>query len=266
MPCPICKSISTTGISLGNGNVIHSSCYSTLVKTWADTEDSLIKARVAVIENERNLIKSQQISSLLKRLFSGGSTPEILKNKLNDLKFQLKQTEIRYEEINSRVIPLFDLMLDYPPDWNGRVSQVKRRDVRCNSCGGSQQLQVHHVTPLSKGGNNRLSNLTLLCERCHRKEHGDKLFTYKNESTEILAISKRVQAIQEAIIQGRDVEFLYKKPADSTYKKRKIKPTRLKEYEYGSADGATLCLEGYCYSRREDRVFALKRMRDFRSV
>lgn len=49
----------------------------------------------------------------------------------------------------------------------------------CQGCGLKEDpkkptLQVHHVIPLSEGGTNDLSNLTLFCARCHKKEHAKK--------------------------------------------------------------------------------------------
>ena len=32
-------------------------------------------------------------------------------------------------------------------------------------------IEVHHIVPLSKGGNNQLENLITLCYDCHKKEH-----------------------------------------------------------------------------------------------
>ena len=35
----------------------------------------------------------------------------------------------------------------------------------------SGTLQVHHLTPISKGGDHSLSNLQTVCQSCHAKEH-----------------------------------------------------------------------------------------------
>ncbi len=45
---------------------------------------------------------------------------------------------------------------------------------RCQLC--SEQgltLDIHHIVPLSEGGNNELPNLQLLCPNCHRREHDE---------------------------------------------------------------------------------------------
>jgi len=38
---------------------------------------------------------------------------------------------------------------------------------RCISCGSSENLEIHHIKPLSEGGKAELENLVLLCKDCH---------------------------------------------------------------------------------------------------
>ncbi|NEU55527.1 HNH endonuclease [Halorussus sp. MSC15.2] len=68
---------------------------------------------------------------------------------------------------------------DYPSDWGRRRKRVYERDnYTCQNCGarggphGSAELHAHHGVPLSKGGSNRMSNLTTYCKRCHEAIHG----------------------------------------------------------------------------------------------
>ncbi|CAH0304748.1 HNH endonuclease [Priestia megaterium] len=46
----------------------------------------------------------------------------------------------------------------------------------CGNCGSESDLQIHHVVPLSNGGNNVLTNLTRLCNECHSATHGGHNF------------------------------------------------------------------------------------------
>jgi hypothetical protein len=70
--------------------------------------------------------------------------------------------------------------IGYPPDWNERRNQVKKRDgYHCQKCGWpkgfqrlSRNLHVHHKRQISNGGDNRLDNLITLCHVCHKKEAG----------------------------------------------------------------------------------------------
>jgi 5-methylcytosine-specific restriction endonuclease McrA len=59
---------------------------------------------------------------------------------------------------------------------NGELREaIKQRDeFTCRLCLnelGSYNLQVHHIVPVSNGGNDDLSNLVLLCYDCHTELH-----------------------------------------------------------------------------------------------
>lgn len=43
---------------------------------------------------------------------------------------------------------------------------------KCEDCGTSQNLTIHHVTPKKDGGSNNITNLKVLCRCCHDKVHG----------------------------------------------------------------------------------------------
>ena len=53
-----------------------------------------------------------------------------------------------------------------------RRSELERADYRCESCGRPGALEVHHKTPLHKGGDPwAASNLQVLCRGCHLRHH-----------------------------------------------------------------------------------------------
>ncbi|MBK7672469.1 MAG: HNH endonuclease [bacterium] len=54
-----------------------------------------------------------------------------------------------------------------------RAVVLARDRHRCTNpgCGSTRFLEVHHVTPRSRGGTNRAENLTTLCNRCHGFAH-----------------------------------------------------------------------------------------------
>ncbi len=61
---------------------------------------------------------------------------------------------------------------DYPEDWQSfRENALARDSYRCRNCGSTQDLDVHHIVPLSRGGTNHLDNLVTLCRRCHTGVH-----------------------------------------------------------------------------------------------
>lgn len=63
---------------------------------------------------------------------------------------------------------------NYGKDWNkARNAAIKRDNGKCNFCGCSGDIHVHHIRPLSRGGTNEPYNLVTLCADCHRREHKD---------------------------------------------------------------------------------------------
>lgn len=50
---------------------------------------------------------------------------------------------------------------------------IKRYGSICSNlgCSTKENLIIHHVQPISKGGGNHLNNLIILCESCHKLKH-----------------------------------------------------------------------------------------------
>lgn len=45
-----------------------------------------------------------------------------------------------------------------------------RYDNKCNYCGSTENLEIDHIIPLSRGGTNDPDNLQILCKTCNRKK------------------------------------------------------------------------------------------------
>jgi len=264
--CQICNKDASAGIPLSNGNKFHKQCLELILK-----EPIEYNTKLGALENGlyRLKIKLRGKSSIGAKLFSILSKPDNtieqieieIENKQKEIS-QLKQNILKIEqELDKRVKSFYDYYLTYPPDWEERKKDVKERDKHhCSECGSNNDLHVHHKIPLSKGGSNQISNLILLCASCHSKEHGGKSFDKEFTHSES-AFSKRVTIINNAIKDGRKIEFGYRKPTDKGYKKRLIKPYELVNIDHRSGNDATLCISGFCELRNADRKFALKRMR-----
>ena len=57
---------------------------------------------------------------------------------------------------------------------NLREKVLWRDGYRCQRCGATINLQMHHIIPRNKGGTNTLDNLITLCAKCHRELHEGK--------------------------------------------------------------------------------------------
>jgi 5-methylcytosine-specific restriction endonuclease McrA len=52
-----------------------------------------------------------------------------------------------------------------------RKQVLRRHGWRCQECGSSQHLEVHHLVKRSQLGDDEDENLISLCATCHRKRH-----------------------------------------------------------------------------------------------
>ena len=58
------------------------------------------------------------------------------------------------------------------PDYQVLRDQVLKRDVwRCQLCGTSNNLEVHHIKSRCRLGDDTLQNLITLCAKCHATIH-----------------------------------------------------------------------------------------------
>ena len=51
---------------------------------------------------------------------------------------------------------------------------LERDGWRCQSCGCIESLQVHHIQPRGRLGDDMAENLITLCVVCHQKAHGQR--------------------------------------------------------------------------------------------
>jgi len=56
---------------------------------------------------------------------------------------------------------------------NGKLLNevLKRDDYRCQGCGNTRHLELHHIIFRSQGGKDEADNLVMLCRRCHQRTH-----------------------------------------------------------------------------------------------
>ena len=64
-----------------------------------------------------------------------------------------------------------------------RIKQriIKQHDSKCQSCGYKGTVDLHHIIPKNKGGNDNEENLMLLCYPCHLKIEGRNMSESSNK-------------------------------------------------------------------------------------
>ena len=59
------------------------------------------------------------------------------------------------------------------PEWAKiRADIFTVRGCRCEFCGSSHVLHIHHVSYDNFGGQEEPEDLVILCKKCHSREHG----------------------------------------------------------------------------------------------
>lgn len=265
--CRICKESALDGINLSNGEIIHESCLESIQAKELEIRNQ-IDEQLRIRNSLINEIKRRK--GLLFKFVSKFTKPTSniaeIEKKIYFVVTKAYQLSSSLYSLKKIVTDIYDYFLTYPPDWDKRRKKVAERDgEQCNDCRNLTYLHLHHVVPLSRGGDNRLENLELLCEKCHSRRHSIRHFPpeiIKNET----AFSKRVSNIRYAIINRRRIKFGYKKPTDEHHQQRTVNPTELINIPHATNNGSTLCVRGYCELRNAERTFALKRMRGLKVI
>jgi 5-methylcytosine-specific restriction endonuclease McrA len=69
-------------------------------------------------------------------------------------------------------------------EWAWLRREILKRDQsRCQICGSTTNLQVDHITPISKGGSNSPRNLWTLCADCHTRKTGRPTMSRASQRT-----------------------------------------------------------------------------------
>lgn len=198
---------------------------------------------------------------------------EVLKTKKTNISFKIEQLRIEQRDFSASnqtqsnemrkgaeaiyviVKSLFDFWPEYPPDWEDRKFRIKdSRARKCEGCGTKHgPFHIHHKSPLSQGGNHKNLNLALLCEDCHKGQHGVQKFS---EGRTIKASEKTIRntsILEKAIKTNNAVEFKYRK-FDGEVSHRIIDPHEMILVKNSK------CVRGFCHLRNEDRSFKISRI------
>ena len=89
-----------------------------------------------------------------------------------------------------------------------RILAVLTGKNKCAECGKGGKLTVDHILPLSRGGNNKLENLQLMCEQCNKTKSnsiiGEKNGTVTTKS--MLLSSMRTQHLIGEVATGESFD------------------------------------------------------------
>lgn len=127
---------------------------------------------LAHLEEERVRRESPEYKAQLE-----AEKAERLKREKESIAYRLKEKQrvrdlekqVRQELIDSG--ELFGDQTKRPPIPREVVDAVFRRDGgRCQECGATEDLQLDHIIPFSKGGATSVENLQLLCGKCNREK------------------------------------------------------------------------------------------------
>ena len=87
---------------------------------------------------------------------------------------------------------------------------MQRDNRKCQVCGKEYSGQVHHILPRSQGGTNELSNLIILCGKCHMviSPVPEWLITklWQIPAEEISATSQAIQNKIDEVVRQREVD------------------------------------------------------------
>lgn len=257
--CIICGQPCSDFIGLTNGTRVHAQCYDSVVDSRASLKKEIIR-----LNTEKAILfkKLRRASSLVGKLgiaiFKSRNTTDQIQQLIDSLTLTLKDNATALEKNNQLLFDIHNYWKTYPSDWEERRLTVRdRASNSCELCGSTLgEKHIHHKTPIAKGGSHQLSNLLLLCVRCHSNAHGGRNVSREDRpfrETGNSGFQNKVDLIQEAIDQKATVRFSYQKYAGRK-SVRAIRPEGLKTV------GQSLCVYGHCYLRKGNRSFAIKRM------
>lgn len=90
----------------------------------------------------------------------------------------------------------------------GKRFQVLERDMfTCQYCGAKApfvNLEIDHIVPVSKGGDNDLGNLITACEKCNQGKYNNEIDKATAKSLQREMIKRHVSNLFNVIIESDD--------------------------------------------------------------
>jgi len=194
----------TTGLALVQGNQV---IFGTELSHRGQVIKNNIESRRSLRRSRRNRKTRYRQARFLNRTRPQGWLAPSLEHRVLTIMTWVRKF-IKFTPIGSIVSELvrFDLQQIENPEISGieyqqgellgyevREYLLEKWDRKCAYCGAENvPLQVEHIHPKSKGGSNRISNLTLACESCNTKKGVQSITDFLAKKPDVL---KKVTAL-----------------------------------------------------------------------
>jgi 5-methylcytosine-specific restriction endonuclease McrA len=172
-------------------------------------KDSLASRR-AIRRSRRNRNTRYRQARFLNRTRPKGWLPPSLESRIANIGTWVKRL-MRLSPIQavSQELVRFDTQLMENPEISGveyqqgtlhgyevREYLLEKRGRKCAYCGKKDvSLEIEHIQPKSKGGSDRISNLTLACRSCNEKKGNNPVEAFLKDRPDVL---KRISARAKA--------------------------------------------------------------------
>ncbi len=261
--CKICKSSAAKEewIYLTDGSRIHSACYDQISSYISNKETELDELKRKKEELRKKWKRERGFIAKIRRIFSSEIFDEQVFWSETNMLSEAIDTLSKYiiekrEKIDLILCKLYDFWPEIPPDWEDRRQLLIDEFNYCTQCKKfgtrSTSLHVHHIVPISKGGSHRLSNLEVLCEKCHQRKHHRRSFPYQDKPY-LSSIQKKIQTFQNAIDKSKYLKFNYRLYSGEK-DKHIVKPIGIKR------SSETILLYGFCYLSNQERKFSISKI------
>jgi len=282
--CRFCNESEGERIALLDGSTLHQACCNELQRQLLDIgsyvtsiDHELSGARKKLTFTSQLKLKFFQFVQPQRQILREGD-PADLRKKIEILERDREIAKEKERIFLNLLTQAHEVWPTYPPDWSTRrASAWTAGGGACSECGDRGALDVHHLRPIREGGTHRLENLVLLCRDCHQEAHGGcdlGLAQVGVEDHKTTAIEKRIRKIRSAIDRGQSIHFKYT-TGDGQETKRTVRPHDIRKLNAEEIERLTgkqvdregaLCMFGYCQLRKDDRCFAVSRMRGVKLV
>ncbi len=257
--CVLCNQECSNGSLLTNGRFFHPECHARI--------NDLIRAKTDELRFARQ--SNTGVGGALNRIVELFDPSVILHHVKRPRTQIVDNLQAGVDELIKTRSRIYDYWPTYPPDWLDRRSMALRAARRCTGVGPHREpLHVHHRTPIFRGGSHQTENLQILCEACHSSEHGGKNFAYNDRQAET-SFQRKIVTLSEALSTGSVIKFRYEKYSGNVTR-RTVKPLEVgtvRDFWDGSARiPDVMCVRGYCYLRKADRVFRIDKMRGIKLI